>query len=332
MSGDGSETAKPSPPNEHSDALYALIIAVVVVVVGGGGWSLHRAHRGMGAHSKYDEITVGGELACGRRAPGVLGCWDREGGNVAPLGLFQQVTASDDWACGRKGNGRVKCFARDEELPVEGRFSQIDQGPRFACGVVKSRGPRSADSATVSCWDRDGEDVLAEGRPTAEVSQIAVGGDFACALLEEGNVHCWGARTMDTTDSRGVRYDQISAGDQYACGVTTEGDLECWGPAPPPRVRRGSYTKVTVGANHHCGLEATRQVECWAKERGEETAVPADSRFDDIDAGACRTCGRMRSGQIACWGCEYLSADEAMEKLREQLSGSSGFGGNYGFE
>jgi alpha-tubulin suppressor-like RCC1 family protein len=76
----------------------------------------------------------------------------------------------------------------------------------------------------------------------SQVTQLAVGGNFACAMLAGGSVSCWGNNDFGQLGD-GTRVSrsspqlvpgltgivQISAGNSDACAVTNAGALLCWG-------------------------------------------------------------------------------------------------------
>ncbi|MFO0626658.1 MAG: hypothetical protein U0325_13675 [Polyangiales bacterium] len=67
------------------------------------------------------------------------------------------------------------------------------------------------------------------------VSQLAAAGNYACALLNDGSVRCWGTmqqllRTEPAPVVPPALTDaiQISAGSHHTCALRAGGTLRCW--------------------------------------------------------------------------------------------------------
>jgi hypothetical protein len=128
-----------------------------------------------------------------------------------------------------------------------------------------------------------------------ESSAVTVGDRFACALLENGDVACWGANEhgeLGTLPSRSRRnrpetvpgvhvVGSVCAGEHFACALTGrhrstdtgEHRLICWGMLGESRVLPsggdlGSFDEdqaslLACGARHACVLGAKGEVLCW---------------------------------------------------------------------
>ena len=83
---------------------------------------------------------------------------------------------------------------------------------------------------------------------TARVKKISLGSGFACALLDNGDVKCWGQNNfgqlgVGNTDTIGDNEHpasqsavnlpedvvDISTGEDFACALLKSGSLKCWG-------------------------------------------------------------------------------------------------------
>merc|ERR1712232_1410057 len=85
------------------------------------------------------------------------------------------------------------------------------------------------------------------GRPTTinvggSVKQLALGMYHSCALLNGGDIKCWGAndygqlgdgtqsrRLRPTTINVGGRVKQLAVGGDHSCAWLDSGDIKCWG-------------------------------------------------------------------------------------------------------
>lgn len=201
------------------------------------------------------------------------------------LGAFAPVELAAEFnsTCARDAGGRVKCWGYNptgqlglgdtntrgdrpsnmgDALPLldfgGGLVSEIRSGYGLTCVVIDDG---------VRCWgagdhgdlgtgnvDNQGDDPgeLAQLAPLplgAPVTHVAVGQEFACALLDTGEVACWGQNnrgqlglgdTADRGDDPGeigpalrvplpARAVQIAAGGFHACAVLETDELACWG-------------------------------------------------------------------------------------------------------
>ena len=83
----------------------------------------------------------------------------------------------------------------------------------------------------------DGLLVGALDSPEGTFTDLAVGGNHACALNTEGYVECWGDNTFGAaTPPLFIRYTAIDAGDDHTCGLSVDGEVHCWGQPVPSTV------------------------------------------------------------------------------------------------
>ena len=152
----------------------------------------------------------------------------------------------------------------DDELPTDvppvnlgGAATSVVAGSLFSCALM--------DSGSVRCWGFGGNgrtglgstEWIGDDEPpsSAEVLdlgesavQITAGDHHACALLQSGNVTCWGAgasgalgyaSTDDVGDDEspasagyvdiGGSVVAIDAGGNKTCVVLSDGAVRCWG-------------------------------------------------------------------------------------------------------
>lgn len=149
----------------------------------------------------------------------------------------------------------------------------------------------------VHCWgyNIDGqlgnvrETGVAEAKPvmthvSAEVAQVAAGGNNTCAVLVDGTVRCWGANSfglLGGTPDDDKHYQPVEV-----AGVS-------------------GATSVVVGhSGHACAIVAEGKVLCWGK-RGSETGEPAEvpglSNVAHLAAGDRFTCAARDTGPVSCW-------------------------------
>ena len=115
-----------------------------------------------------------------------------------------------------------------------------------ACAVMKNH--------TVRCWGKGLLGQLGNGtsvewtpspvavRGVSDALEVAAGGMFACALIRDGTVQCWGLNNLGqlgdgTTMNRNTPAavaglsgaKQIQAGFWHACALLDNGTVQCWG-------------------------------------------------------------------------------------------------------
>ena len=299
------------------------------------------------------QITAGSDHTCALLDSGVVRCWG--------LGIAGQL-----------GYGNINSIGIDEtpvtagNVDVGGTVTQIDAGEAHTCAVL--------DTGSVRCWGDGGEGRLGYGNTTnigddetpasagnvnvgGTVTQIAAGEVHTCALLDTGDVRCWGAGILgysnttiigdDETPASAGNVDvggtvtQIAAGGRHTCALLDTGDVRCWGrgtfgrlgygnttaigdgesPASAGNVDVGAtVTQIAAGKEHTCALLDTGDVRCWGESVSgrlgygntidigdNETPASAGNvnvggTVTQIDAGRFHTCALLDTGNLRCWG------------------------------
>ena len=93
---------------------------------------------------------------------------------------------------------------------------------------------------------------------------ITAGAEHACALLDSGEIECWGDDSNGQTHIPASRFRAIDAGGWHTCALRETGAIECWerndyGLADTPA---GRFSAVSAGGWHGCGLRETGKIEC----------------------------------------------------------------------
>ena len=221
-----------------------------------------------------------------------------------------------------------------------------------------------------------------------KVLKIACTSLHHCALLEDGEVKCWGyglngvlgsgseanigdgpgqmgdsLSSVDLGLSAGVAVDDICVGSSFSCALLDNGQIKCWGDGSSGVLGQGNgesigdapgemgaslptidfgegrtVLQLACGLDHACVLLDNRQVKCWGRnsgyideaERGflgidksdEHVGVLPNSMGDNLPfvdlgrraivnqivAGGQISCALLQTKEIKCWGAGELGA------------------------
>ncbi len=310
--------------------------------------------------SLVSRVSTGGHHTCGVSTSGVLRCWGwNDNGqlgyasgvhemvekpvnlsNVDVGGEVKQVSTGSTHTCALLTNGHVRCWGNH----LNGRLGYVGQSE----DVGDNETPASKGDVDVG----------------GTVIQITAGQSHTCALLDTGNVRCWGEGLegkLGYNATYDVGYDQtpasmgdvnvggtvvqIAAGSFHTCALLNSGDVRCWGkgqsgqlgyelgyissenigdtehPASKGNVDiGGKAVQIAAGGIHTCALLDTGNVRCWGLGQygrlgynGEDnigdTETPAfagdvevGGTVIEIAAGGAHTCALLDTAEIRCWG------------------------------
>lgn len=244
------------------------------------------------------QVSLGWEHSCALLSNGDVRCWGSA--SHGQLGYGNTNDIGDDEPASSAG-----------PVPLSGPATQIAAGYFHTCAILQG--------GLVQCWGRNdsgqlglghtdsiGDDETATSAGTVDLgdtaTQIAAGESHTCAVLQSGNVRCWGKnlngelgygnmidvgddevpRTTGVVDVGGVAVNHLSAGRLFTC-VSTMFNSYCFGwnndgrlgyghtmnigdDEPPASQLGGHETRFTsfgTGANHACGLSQTGSAYCW---------------------------------------------------------------------
>jgi len=251
-------------------------------------------------------LLAGGEVKCwGWNESGQLGLGDTAvrgsgpgemGSNLAPVDLGPgrtavQISAGTNHTCALLDNGSVKCWGANN-------YGQLGLGDTAARG----NDPGEMGAAL------DPVDLGAGVTATA----ISAGNDFTCAVLDSGDVKCWGKNDVG----------QLGQGDTVPRG---DGPGEMGDNLDSVKLGPGrSAVSVAAGGTHACVVLDNDKVKCWGgnaagrlglgdtEARGDEpgemgnqlptVALGSGYQADAVTTGDAHTCVRLVGGALRCWG------------------------------
>lgn len=274
-----------------------------------------------------------------------------------------EVALGELFSCARKPDFGVKCWGDDTfaqtgtngvadgglllvPTPVLGITDavQIGAGKRHACAVRQS--------GAVACWGYNLDGQLGDGTSNGRSAKPVVvkdlddafavvgGGNFTCALKQNGTVACWGgngqgqlgigsATTKTTpqpvTGLTDVR--AIAAGESHACAMTADGSVSCWGDGAsgqnggsssiqvPTKVAGVAAVAIAAGGKSSYAVTKDGRVLAWgANDVGQlgngttstlANPAPVTAKVTGasaVAAGPTNACALLATGAVQCWG------------------------------
>ncbi len=177
------------------------------------------------SHDKYISVAVGYQHACGLRPDGSPFCWgmDHQGSTQPPVhDRFAAISAGDAHTCALRQDGTPVCWGsqgnnRQSTPPENAKFVAIESGSVSTCGL--------RIDGSISCWGQYGTapKTLRDGHYIA----IASGRSDTpkCALRNDGDAVCWqdGAAQKPFVGP----FTQITVGSDFLCGLLENGRPKC---------------------------------------------------------------------------------------------------------
>lgn len=248
------------------------------------------------------------------------------------------TTVGANHSCALLSSTELACWGSNEYGQIGNGFSGSISNtavPNFVSGLIGVSNFASGGnsncaivSGEVYCW---GDNQYAQlGQPTvgvgdirvtptkvpllADIREVTLGKNHACALSATGLVYCWGRNNQSQLGGfEGEIADspmlvqalsdvvQIRAGDDHTCAVTAQSELYCWGSNGegqrgtlsleisqiPNRVDMMNVRQVATGSAHTCAFDGTSVV-CWGSNdhgqlgRGAASEMPLDSSNRDV--------------------------------------------------
>jgi hypothetical protein len=246
---------------------------------------------GVGRIVKRVVVARGGGHTCALLDDGSVKCWGENARGQLGYGDTTNRSAPTD-AVVNLGSGRTA--------------KSIAAGADFTCAILDTNG--------VKCWGHGeskqlGDDatvnraapasgVIALGAPAIEIAAALT---HACALLDDGTVHCWGydgygqlGYGQDATASPGRSVSlgaghhgkRIAVGGNHTCAILDDDTIKCWGSNDCGQLGYGDTNGMNAPAATSLSLGAGRTARLVA-------------------VGNAHTCAILDDGSTRCWGVNW---------------------------
>jgi alpha-tubulin suppressor-like RCC1 family protein len=320
-------------------------------------------------------VLDNGQLKCwGNNASGQLGLGDtvsrgsapNEMGDALPavnLGTGRRavaVSAGNDHTCAILDNGQVKCWGQNNQ-------AELGHGTLTSPPDVIGDSPAEMGDALPAV-------NLGTGRTARAIS---AGRDQTCAVLDNGQLKCWGYNASnqlgigmnggpsqvigDVSEEMGDGLAAVNLGSgrtatavstssEFTCALLDNGDVKCWGSnqygktgaltgsgysgdspgelgdnlIPVPLGTGRTARSISAASNHVCAVLDNDQVKCWGRnhqgqlgqgdvsDRGGllfsmgdnllPVALPTGRTARFVTTGSAHSCAILDNGTATCWG------------------------------
>lgn len=269
-------------------------------------------------------LAAGADFSCALLADGRVVCWgggargqlgdgttaDRAapGPAVALPGKAAGLAAGAHHACARLASGGLACWGANDagqlgmgDTADRPRPATVSLGARRVQHVASHLDTTCVvfDDKGMRCWGSNtrgqlglGDTQPRSGVPTSAIqlgagrqaAGLAVGAEFACAMLEAGQALCWG-------DNRANQLGAALRAPAYGDEANEMGDFLATAYQGGGR----SVRSVSAGRAHACVVLDTRDVRCWgANDHGQLGTGDADQHTPFVNTTKVVDLGRAR--------------------------------------
>ena len=178
---------------------------------------------------------------------------------------------------------------------------------------------------------------------------MSAGQSHTCAILDNGDLKCWGYDYYGQLGDGGINTDTnapsstaidlgtgrtavaVSAGTHHTCAILDNGDLKCWGYDRYGQLGDGGSTPGTDQASP----VAVSGSNTWDSSTGASSGSgsgsgsgsSSSSSFaysnDKVSAGYQHTCAILDNGDLKCWGCLLYTSPSPRDATLSRMPSSA---------
>ena len=286
------------------------------------------------SNAKGNGLSVSLIVSVYLSVPSISYGWDTGSSDVLSTGYANnKVGGGGHHTCAIQDDGDLKCWGEDQYGQLGNGASitadqtspsstPIDLGTgRTAVAVTTGAGHTCAilDNGDLKCWGSDQFGKLGDGggintnlyQPSSTAIDlgtgrtavaVSAGHSHTCAILDNGDLKCWGRDNVGQLGDGGTNVNQdspvsvdlgtdrtaiaISAGYSHTCAILDNGDLKCWGKDSDGQLGYGGSVNnlnapsstaidlgtdrtavgITAGHSHTCAILNNSDLKCWGKD------------------------------------------------------------------
>ncbi|NBO53193.1 MAG: hypothetical protein EBU84_01055, partial [Actinobacteria bacterium] len=297
-----------------SELLAASVLFTGVFVSTSKAQYAQESAPAINADAVVTQVAASGEHSCALFSNGTLKCWGLN--DVGQLGQGDVDSRGDT-------SGEMGDVLRPIDLGEGVVATQVDTGTDFTCvllsgGDVKCWGGNNYGQLGNGTVDSIGDDASEMGDSLLPIdlgagrhaTQISVGNDHVCAVLDDSSLKCWGSGANGRLGQGNVNnlgdgvfemgdnlaavslgtgrtVKSVSAGGAHTCAVLDNDTVKCWGVNTYGQLGKGN--KVTLGdsaAEMGNGLTAI--------------SLGTGRTVKSVSAGGAHTCAVLDNDTVKC--------------------------------
>lgn len=321
--------------------------------------------------SGYKEVAAYDEHTCALTIDGNIYCWgsdisgEQSVGKVIPTIVsstrkFKSLKTGRKHACAIGEDDKIYCWGQQDarlgslpgnktiptKISNNESYTQIFIGNKNSCGITTD--------SFLRCWGVNDDGALGSGNSmskaaaespqgwqTKKVKSVAMGAEHTCAILENGDLYCWGRNqvyqfgitgsVIETSPKHlkpGQKFEKVYAGGDHTCVIDILGETECWGfnlfgetgilstfYSNNTKFQGETFSYFSLGVSagtgqgHACAILSNDGLKCWGSNVFGQLGIGEPSQFESssfqfkkISAGYYHTCAIDFMDKAYCWG------------------------------